>query len=116
MRNFIMLLAAISLAGVAEAACPATQQPTIIAAGGRLSICSSEATTAVRLRVNGVVKPDLPIALVPGTVVDLAGYTQCAKGTLEVAGVNAAGVSPYGAPVDATFPGCVAPIIGPAIP
>ena len=116
MRNFIMLLAAISLAGVAEAACPATQQPTIIAAGGKLSICSSEATTAVRLRVNGVVKPDLPIALVPGVVVDLAGYAQCDTGTLEVAGVNAAGVSPWSVPVSATFPNCSSPLLLPQAP
>jgi len=114
MRNQLLALAAAALlAGSAEAACPTTQPTTIVATNGKLSVCSTEATTAVRLRVNGTVKPDLPIALVPGVAVDLAGYTQCAKGTLEVAGVNAAGAGPYGAPVDATFQGCVAPILMP---
>ena len=103
------------LGSAAEAACP-TQPTSLMATGGKLSICSDEATTAVEIERNGVVQPTLPIALVPGVVVNLSGYLQCGAGTLKVRGVNAAGAGPWGGTVSATFPGCLSPVLGNPLP
>lgn len=116
MRLLLVFTSILLLTSVAKAACP-TQPATLIAANGKLSICSDEAITAVRIERNGVVQtPDIPITLVAGVPKDLSGLVMCSTGTLKAAGVNAAGVSPWGAPVSATFPGCVAPVWGPALP
>lgn len=115
----ILLSVGISLllAGSAEAACPATQPATLVAVGGKLSICSTEATTQIEIEKNGTGPyVQIPLVLAPGVPVDLTGYTQCAAGTMKVRHNNGAGWGPWGASVSATFPGCVAPLLGPPLP
>ena len=117
MTRLALALCFLLLANAAQAACPATQPATLVAVGGKLSICSTESSTMIEIERNGAGPyVQIPLVLAPGVPVDLAGYTQCSVGTLKVRQSNGAGWGPWGASVSATFPGCLAPLLGPPLP
>ena len=103
---FLLLL----FAGVAEAVCPA--QPTsLVATGNELSACTDETgMTAIDLKINGVTMPRVPLTMVPGTPIRLTALVGCSIGTIQAAGVNAAGAGLWGAVLPVTFPPCTSAI------
>ena len=112
----LLLVGGCILADAASAACP-PEPAMLIATGNELSVCTDEAgMTALDIKINGVVKPRVPLTMTVGVPVRLTGLVGCAIGTVQVAGVNAAGVGPWGAAVPTTFPPCTTLRLGQPLP
>lgn len=110
MRNSVLVfIAAALLAGSAEAACPTTQPTTIVATGGKLSICSTEAITSVEIEKDGTVLPAIPGPFAAGVQTNLSTFAACANTSLRARGINAAGAGAWSANVASTFPPCSIP-------
>ena len=110
MRILILLasIGSLFLSGTVYAAC-LTQQTSIIAKNGKLSICSDEPTTSIEIEKDGVVQPPIPMVLQPGVTTDLTNFVSCANTSLRVRGINAAGTSPWSVAIASTFPNCLPP-------
>ena len=109
MTRLALILASLVLAGAAQAACPTTQPGTLVATGGRLSICSTEAITSVEIEKDGTVLPAIPGPFAAGVQTNLSTFAACANTSLRARGINAAGAGAWSANVASTFPPCSVP-------
>jgi hypothetical protein len=109
MKTLLILLASIIVAGIAQAACPTTQPSSIVAVGGKLSICSTEAISSVEIEKDGTVLPTIAGPFAAGVQANLSSFAACANTSLRARGVNAAGAGAWSANVASTFPPCSVP-------
>lgn len=105
-----LLLGALLVAAPgAWAACPA-QEPSLVAVGGNLRVCTPEAADEVEVERDGqTITVSGPF--LAGETVPLVGVEACANVVLRARARNAAGAGGWGANVAATFPPCTAPVL-----